>query len=602
MKRNVFPLGRTQRSFAFWRSERGITIAGLLVAAAVLLASIAAYDVFTKKVPSLQAAFIPLRNCGALVKGAIDGLVSNYAVHDDRGNPVKDANGNIVFPDGLNLTEDDPIVVALRQCQAIQKTFSDSVKAGNFQAINDLNNQIDMGLRFVAQCRWGSATKFRAGTAGIDFSDGGVEAFVNFSATGSDGGGQITATGTASGGGAFYSKTSPNWLGNIAISGNASQNAAGTTSQVTFTATAPATRPKNADGSCPGASINDGGRCVQILQMDGTCPPGQTPTADGRCLISCPSADVREIIWMAPNPPKVEAFKVDPMSIDKDRTDPIKLDWVISNAKSYSIDHGVNPDTQIPQQKWQSSVASFAFIPPPKESTTYQLLALGVGPFSNAVATATVVVKEPEKPVTVVITSPKPDDQILEEGVTVTGVVAPVPDPDHRTVQILTNGALLQTATLDAGGNFSARTALLNTISRNDIKIVSIPSVFVTRCGAISLPVAVSVEKAGSTMNLISVRVPLAGDKVASASVQVEHVISVSEFAVQWGGDCGELDKDIGRSLVLRNGDFVEVGTVDCGFTGPAHCSATVNLTVVTSVGTFTPSQSWRADIDSCSF
>ena len=277
MKRNLSPSGRTPRSFAFWRGERGFTVSGLIGAAIALIAVIAAYEGVTKKVPALQAAFGPLKNCKALVKGAVDGAIFNYAEKEEDGiTPKKDASGNVIFPPGLNIPENDPSVVALRQCQAIQQTFSDSVKAGNFQGIEDLNNQINTVLQFVGKCA--ITTNFRDGVAGINYGDV-FQATINFSAGSQSIGSAVSVTGAAAGGGSFRSTNSPEWIGDVAVSADASRNAAGQTSDVIMTARTPALVPKNPQG-CPGASIEDNGQCVQIVQLDGTCPPGQLKDGD----------------------------------------------------------------------------------------------------------------------------------------------------------------------------------------------------------------------------------------------------------------------------------------------------------------------------------
>ena len=595
MNRNLFPSGRTPRLFALWRSARGVTVVGLIFGAVALLASIAAYEVATKKFPGLQAGFNQLAPCKRLVQAAIDGIIFNYAEKDPDNplKPKKDANGNIVFPTGLNIPEDDPSVVAFRQCEAIQKTFSDSVKAGNFQAISELNNQINIGLQFVGKCN--ITSNFRVGVAGVNYSDV-VEAYINFSA-GSQGAGTIFASGAAAGAGGFRSTNSPNWIGNIAISADASKDAAGKTSQVIVTARTPAVKPRNQDGSCPGASIEDGGRCVQIVQLDGTCPPGQIIDG-GRCLISCPT-DPKEIFWKAPPLPKVNAFTVSPLSIEKGSTSPVQLNWVVSNAQSASIDKGIGEITVNPEK----SVAGFRVLnPPPTESTTWTLLALGVNPGSSDFGTATLVVKEPDKPVTVAITSPAADELILEQGVTVSGVVAPVPDPDHRKAQILVNGAFLSEATIDGSGHFSARTALMNTISLGDIVLLGTNPIGVTTCGPKADTISIRVDKAGGAKNLIRVVVPLGNNQASSASVQVEHVIDVSGFHVSWSGGCGPAPgQNEGRSLVVRaNQAAVQVGSVLCGFPGPAHCTDVAAITVDTGVGSRTVNQTWNANIDSC--
>jgi hypothetical protein len=203
----------------------------------------------------------------------------------------------------------------------------------------------------------------------------------------------------------------------------------------------------------------------------------------------------------------------------------------------------------------------------------------------------------------VTISSPAANDTILDNGVTVSGSITPVPDAMHRTAQILVNGAFLSSATIDASGNFSGRTALMNTIQLSDITLFGPAAVSVTSCGSRGADIGAVANPANGSKNLIRVVVPLANGSV-SASVTVEHAVSLNAFRVNWGGDAdcvGPPQNDPPCCApYLFAGLAVPVGTVRCGFGGPVHCSGVATITVDTSVGSKTATESWTANINSC--
>src|SRR5439155_16601653 len=189
-------------------------------------------------------------------------------------------------------------------------------------------------------------------------------------------------------------------------------------------ATTAALVPKNPDGSCSGASLEDGGNCVQLVRLDGTCPAGQTMN-DGRCFVGC-TTDTKTIDWQPPPPAKVIAFTISPKEIDQGSTQPIMLQWVVSNAVTVGIDNGGGNYDSDPTK---TAVAGSVTLPPPQASTTWTLLALGVNGQSSDSKTVTLVVKDAAKQYGVAISSPTANAQILDFAVTVSGVIQPVPDP-----------------------------------------------------------------------------------------------------------------------------------------------------------------------------
>jgi hypothetical protein len=211
-------------------------------------------------------------------------------------------------------------------------------------------------------------------------------------------------------------------------------------------------------------------------------------------------------------------------------------------------------------------------------------------------------VEVPPGEIAVSIASPAPNTKTSEFGVDVTGTVSPVPDANHRKAQILVNGAFLTEATIDASGNFAARTALMETLVRDDVVIVGDPNVPVNTCGAKSAPIAVSLLRPQKPLNSIRVIVPLGDGQSAQASVGgIEHVLRVTSFSYTWAGNCGPGSKNESPGRVIAVGDApVPVGTVDCGFNAPITCTGLVNLAIGTSVGQFTPVQTWNVAIQSC--
>jgi hypothetical protein len=578
---------------AAWRCQRGFGIGEALVLAALIAAGYATYEAMSKKVPALQAALIPLKQCNTTVKAAIEGLQCTYGTYEVDGNCNSKFLG---FPAGLEVPPNDAAIVALQSCKAELDKLTEIAKQGNHKAINQLSGQIDSGLALAGKCEITST--FKQGTAGVDYKDS-FTAHIPFAGSAQHTG-TVAVGGAASGSGAFRPNPSDpkNWIGDVRVSGASNQNAGGQDSQVTATATTPAVGPKNDDGSCPGASIKDGNQCILIVRPDGTCPAGLTPNG-GRCDFSC-TTPAASIHWKAPDPVKIVSFIVSPNLIEKGSKDPVTLHWVLNHAAAASIDQGIGSVGPVDATK-AGLTGSWTIVPTPTESTTFTLSAFGLNQTSSDSKAVTLTVKETATgPFTVAIGTPNPNEEITDQGVTVSGVIAPVPDAAHRKAQILVNGAFLSEATINDAGQFSTRTALMNTIGFNDLS-VSAFSVTVTECGSIAAPVFMSANKP-SAKNLIQVRVPVSDNAAATASVEVEHVVFVSDFHVRWGGDCPGPPQDEVAQVTIRNGAAAQtVGYVQCGFSGPAHCTATTaTIQIGTSVGSGHVNQSWFADIDQC--
>jgi hypothetical protein len=581
-------LGRLR---AIWRCQRGVTGMELVAGVAALFALYAAYEVFTRKVPALQAELIQLKPCLAKVSAAIEGLKCRYGEYES-GLPCETPNAKFLgFPQGLEIVANDPTNITFEECKAEMARFSDKIKQGNHATITKLTEQINEYQQLFGKCA--ITSKFREGTAGVPYQDV-VEAYIPFSSVPATG--QIAVTGLRPGGGGFKSTKAPNWIGSVNVPTVFGIEEAGTESQVTVTATTMALAPRAPDGvACyPGSEPVDS-RCVYVVRPDGTCPAGLTPGADNRCFFSC-TTPAKAIGWKAPPPAKVDAFTVTPNAIDKGSKDPVTLSWVVSNSDSVGINQGVGDFSANPTKTTNGSVT---LNPPPDQSTTWTLLALGPGGKSSASATATLVVKE--SAATVAITSPQPNAQILDFSVVVSGVITPVPDEAHRKAQILVNGAFLAEATINAAGQFSAGAPLQNTIGLSDLIVFGSPAVGVTSCGPASAPITLGAFAPNGAKNLIRVIVPLASGS-ASSSVQVEHVISVNRFGVVWGGGCGPApSQNNALGIVVRDGEAsTPVGSVLCGFPGPAHCTDIATITVGTSVGSKVVTQTWTADINSC--
>jgi len=589
--------GRFGRRFdpgAIWRCERGVGVGEVVVLAALVAAAIAALAPFvTKKAPSLQAGFNEILPCQRIVNAAVAGLQSNYGNHKQPDDPNSEFTG---FPPGLQVPANDASVVAIKDCKTKLDQFNDSIKSGNYRALNEIGEQIDSVSAIIGTCKFEDDFSLAAGTAGIEYSDL-VLALIPF-ASGLQATGQAVATGAAAGSGGMQSSGDQNkvWTGNIKIPAAASLNAAGGTSSVIVRAQTAALVPKAADGSCAGASIQDGNYCVQIAQGDGTCPPGQILDG-GRCFASCTTVNSREIQWKAPPPAKVNSFIVSPNEIDKGSTQPVTLSWVVNNTESVSINQGAGAFPSNPTK--EGIQGQLTLNPPPQESTTWTLLALGVQGRSSDSKAATLVVKD-NVPAAVAITSPAANEQILDFSVTVSGVVRPVPDADHLTAQIWVNGALLNTTKINGDGTFSALAPLQNTIGLSDLKVLGPPAISVTQCGPEAAAISVGAFPVNGSRNGIRVVVPLASGSV-SAGVSVEHVVLVYSFQVVWGGSCGSApNQNNSLGFVVRDGQPTSVGSVNCGFNGPAHCSDIAQITVLTSVGSKVVNESWTANIDSC--
>jgi hypothetical protein len=150
------------------------------------------------------------------------------------------------------------------------------------------------------------------------------------------------------------------------------------------------------------------------------------------------------------------------------------------------------------------------------------------------------------------------------------------------------------------------RTALVNTISLNDITLRGDPVVAVNFCGPISEPISITASPPNGSSNNIVARVIIAGaggTTLGSSSVTVEHVVSVNTFQYVWGGGCpGDPSGAIVTPLasVLRaNQPPLTIGSVDCGFSADAvtpngvNCSDTADITAFTSVGSIEVIQGW---------
>jgi hypothetical protein len=582
-------LGRLR---TLWRCQRGVTGVELIVGLAALWALYTGYEVYTRKVPALQAELLQLKPCLQKVNAAIEGIKCTYGKYEG-DLPCEDKNAKFLgFPDGLQIVANDPVNVTFEECKAEMARFSDKVKQGNHTAISKLTDQINEYQKLVGQCSITSS--FRPGTAGVAYKDS-FQAYIPFSSSVAATG-QVAVAGPRPGSGGFRSTTAPNWIGDVNVPAAFGVDDAGTESQVTVKATTVALAPKADNGiDCYPGSESDGSRCVYVVRPDGTCPAGLTPGEGNRCYFSC-TTPPKPIAWKAPPPAKVDAFQVTPTSIEKGSKDPVTLSWVVSNTESVSINQGAG---DFPADATKTTSGSITLNPPPDKTTTWTLLALGPGGKSSASDTATLVVTE--SAFTVAITSPTANEQILDSGVTVSGIITPVPDPAHRKAQILVNGAFVADADIKADGTFAGRTFLQNTIDLSDLIVFGSPAVGVTSCGPASAPITLGAFTANGAKNLIRVIVPLASGS-ASSSVQVEHVISVSRFGVSWGGGCGPApSQDNALGIVVRDGEASKpVGAVLCGFPGPAHCSDIATITVGTSVGSKVVTQSWTADINSC--
>ncbi len=577
---------------AVWRDERGFAVFELVASLAVLGVALAAAWAHSGKGTAVQAALGPIRQCQATVAAAKAEIQKEFGQFNDQGTFTG-------YLPGTQISENDPRVTAIRSCEATLANFNTSVQAGNRAALDDLRGQINEATQAVASCT--ITDPLTAGVPGETYSAP-VIANIPF-ATGSPGAGTITATGAAVGDGTFNFTSPPRWTGNITITGEASKDAGGKTSQVMATATTPALVTPNPPGAgprCPGASIEDNGRCVQIVRLDGTCPAGQTKK-DDRCYVSC-TTNVVPLQWKFPAAPAV-VLEVEPKEITKGSTQKVSLRWVISNAKSATLAPDIGGPIATDPAK--AVTAEKVFSVTPQNDTTWTLTAQGVSPHGSVSDSATLKVKPVSaEATTVTIPAPSADENIFEEGVTVSGVVSPVPDADHRKAQILVNGAFLSEATITNAGTFSARTALQNLVRLGSVKVVGNPSVGVTKCGSLAESIGVFVDQSEGARNLIRVVVPLAEGQ-ASSSVTVNHGIVVNRFQVNWGGGCGPAPpQDSTISVkVATNQTTVEVGKVFCGFrfsSGSVHCSDTATISVGTSVGTKVVTQGWRADIDSC--
>jgi hypothetical protein len=585
-----------RRFHAIWRSQRGVGLGEILVLAALVAAGIAALaPIVTKKAPSLQAGFNEILPCHRIINAAVAGLQYNYGDHKDPDNPDSPFIG---FPPGLQVPANDPAVVAIKSCKTKLDSFNESIKTGNFRALEEIGKQIDSVSTIIGTCKFPDDFKLAAGTAGTEYSDL-VLALIPF-ASGVQATGSAVATGAAAGSGGMKSSGDQNtaWTGQIKIPASASVDAAGGTSSVRVTAKTAALVRKASDGSCPGASIQDGKYCVQIAQADGKCPPGQQ-LEDGRCYASCTTVDSREINWKAPPPAKAVSFVVSPNQIDKGSTAPVTLLWVVNNAESISVNQGVG---DFPSDPSKANVQGRVVLnPPPQSSTTWTLLALGIQGRTTDSKAATLVVKEPDAEAAVSLTSPRPNEQILNFSVPVSGVVRPVPDAAHRTAQILVNGVGFVT-TIKADGTFEAVAPLQNTIGASDLIVFGPPAVAVTQCGPAAAPISIGAFTQNGVKNLVRVVVPLGNDRSVSTSVTVEHVVSVHSFQVVWGGGCGAApSQNNSLGFVIRDGEpSTPVGSVLCGFSKPIHCSDTARITIATSAGTKVVNEAWSANINSC--
>jgi len=578
---------------ALWRDERGFAVFELAASLGILSVALATAWALSGKGAAVQAALGPIRQCQATVAAAKEEIQKEFGQFNDKG----------VFTGylpGTQINENDPRVTAIRSCEATLASFNASVQAGNRAALDDLRGQMNEATQAVASCT--ITDPLTAGVPGETYSAP-VIAHIPF-ATGSPSEGTITATGAAAGGGTFTFTVPPRWTGNITIPGEASKDAGGKTSEVSATASTPALVTPNPPGSgqrCPGASIEDGDRCVQIVRLDGTCPAGQIKK-DGRCYVSC-TTNSMPLQWKFPAAPEV-VLQVEPKEITKGSTQKVSLRWVISNAKSATLAPDIGGPIATDVKKAVAAEKVFGITP--QNTTTWTLTAQGLSPHGSVSASATLTVK-PASPqaTTVTITTPSADENIFEAGVTVSGVVSPVPDADHRKAQILVNGAFLSEATIGNAGNFAARTSLQNLVQLGSVKLFGTPSVGVNKCGSLAESIGVAVDQAEGARNLIRVVVPLAEGHSASSSVTVVHGIVVNRFQVNWAGGCGPApSQDSTLSLkVATNQSSVEVGKVFCGFrftSGSVHCSDTATISVGTSVGTKVVTQAWRADIDSC--
>jgi hypothetical protein len=611
MKRKVSSAGSVLKRFAYWRNERGFSVVELVLAAAALAVVVAAYEPIVKKIRSLQGGFTPLKNCNVLVTAAVAGVADKFAVQVIDPNtgadiPKKDENGNIVYPPGLQIPENEPAVVVLRQCLAIQETFSNSVKNGNIDAINELNNKINSVINLVGKCQ--ITGKLRDGVAGVQYSEGGVEVHIPFSAS-SPATGTITVTGAAAGSGSFTSTNSPNWIMKVDIAAEASKDAGGKTSTVTVDAKTAATVGRNKEGKCFGASEEVNGQCVQLVQMDGTCPPGQEKDG-GRCFIHCPDPVTKDINW---KPPGVKAsLKANGQTgeITINANEKVTLHYEIKDATSASLAGG-------PPIILDKGAATGDFPVFPTKNTTYTLLALSPSGIVTDSRSAVVKVRvrassgltlDPiVSPVTdihqtVTGTAPKPEEGQRAHGVETASA------GENGTVEIRMNGALQATVPIGDDGHFAANVVLSKVVTIADLSVSDFSNA-VASCGPASRGVVVT-NSATDVENTITATftpppaLPAAAPATtdapadaASASITVRHAVKLTNFNVNWG-NCPGGSPDQPINTILEAGQSLSVGTVDCGVfsrTDPVFSigSCFPIVTIGTSLSSLQETKTW---------
>lgn len=509
----------------------------------------------------------------------------------------------------------DPDWLELKKCQDLVESAREIIKTKNQASVDNYTKLIGNIPESVGSC---SITSYRKESlAGLPYATD-VRANIPFY-----GGlameGNLGMTGAVSADGSLRLPpvNPPTVVGNFAIPAEQTERAGGQSSLITISAKAPAFASPIVDRNtlqvtCPPSaevySRDPEGKpslCAYKVNINNMCLYGQKEGTS--CVVACDAS--ASVTWKAPPPPKVIAFSVLPSSIEKGSTEQVRLAWQIANARSAGIDQGVG-DVAVDPTK---TVTGTIPIATSDASTTYTLAAFGIDPAASDFKTATLTVKPAGQSLGIAITSPRAGDQIADVGVTVAGSVTPAPKPgETMKAKILVNGAYLSDADVGTNGAFSARTALMNTIEPGNVNLGGDASVSAA-CTPLSKEIGITASGVpGAGKNLI--RVVVTGQPTAdhpegqttSASVQVQHVLDVQNFSVQWGGGCpGMIGKNQALGWVLTPGQgYMRAGSVD--FTGypdnsSVKCDDVATVRLTTSAGTFTAPQAWKVSCTSTS-